>query len=71
MRGSLYGSGRILLLNLVADLERAQELRAQYDDYNPNNVTPQEAGFDAEIARIEQQLSLIWASAARRHSMER
>jgi hypothetical protein len=46
-----------LLLNLVADLERAQELRAQYDDYNSNNVTPQEAAFDAEIARIEQQLA--------------
>jgi Ca2+-binding RTX toxin-like protein len=44
-----------LLLNLVNALERAQELRAQYDDFSPTN-TPTEAAFDAEIERIEQQL---------------
>jgi hypothetical protein len=48
-----------LLLNLVEALEKAQALRAQYDDYNPANVTPEEAAFDAEIARLESEIAAM------------
>jgi len=50
--------------NLEAALEQAQRLRAQYDDLDPGNLTPEEAAFDTEIARLEAQIAAFGFSTS-------